>query len=160
MCEVASSLGLLHGPAREVAPSLGAALWAPTPASNLPPFTSLPGPLRAVDGPGVHPWLRLNLRLGPWSAPVTWLSTKNRYPTWMGVPHIVLCTNGWQRMGGPNNHKKNMCRLESSGDWIGQSPKVYSWVLKATLFFKSFLFRTPRAHCGTLVLFVKSKVHI
>ena len=70
MCEVASSLGLLRGPVREVAPSLGAALWAPRPQPTL--LYSLSSVLRAVDGPGAHPWLRLNLRLGPWSALVTW----------------------------------------------------------------------------------------
>ena len=69
------------------------------------------------------------------------LSPKDRYPPRMGVPHFVLCKNGCQRIGGPNGNEKDTCRLESYGDWIGRSPRVHPWVLKATLFFKSFLLR-------------------
>ena len=73
------------------------------------------------------------------------LSPKDRYPPWMEVPHFVLCKNGCQRTGNLNGHNKDMCRLESSGDRIGRSPRVHPWVLKATLFFKSFFLRsTPR----------------
>ena len=73
------------------------------------------------------------------------LSPKDRYLSWMGVPHFVLCKNGCQRTGGRNGHKKDMCRLESSDDRISRSPRVHSWLSKATLFFKSFLLRsTPK----------------
>ena len=68
-------------------------------------------------------------------------SPKDRYPPWMGVPHFVLCKNGCQRTGGPNCHKEDMCQLKSSGNRISQSPRVHLWILKATLFFKSFLLR-------------------
>ena len=80
-------------------------------------------------------------------------SPKDRLPPpppflpWMGVPHCTLCKDRCQRTGGPNGQEKDMCQLESSGDWIGKSP----WVLKATLFFKSFLLRgTPMAPCSCI----------
>jgi hypothetical protein len=50
------------------------------------------------------------------------LLPKDQYPTWMGVPHFVLCKDGCQRTGSPNGHKKDMCWLESFGDWIDRSP--------------------------------------
>jgi hypothetical protein len=34
------------------------------------------------------------------------LSPKDRYPSWILVPHFVLCRNGCQRTGGPNSHKR------------------------------------------------------
>ena len=43
-------------------------------------------------------------------------SAKDWYPSWMGVPHYVLCKNRRQRTGGPNCQEKDICRLESSGD--------------------------------------------
>ena len=70
------------------------------------------------------------------------LSPKDQFLPWMGVPHFVLCKNGCQRTSGPNGNKKDMCRLESSGDRISRSPKVHPWILKATLFFKFFLLRS------------------
>ena len=41
------------------------------------------------------------------------------------VSDIVHCAkDGRQRTCGPNGHKKDMCRLESPDDHIGQSPWV------------------------------------
>ena len=71
------------------------------------------------------------------------LSPKNWYPTWMGVPHSMLCKDWCQRTGGPNDHKKDMCRLESSGDQIVRSP----WGTKGHFVLQVlFLRSTPRAH--------------
>ena len=66
--------------------------------------------------------------------------TQGPVPPWMGVPLFVLCKNGCQWTGGPNGNEKDMCRLESYSDRIVRSPMLHPWVLKATLFFKSFLF--------------------
>ena len=72
-------------------------------------------------------------------------SPKDWCPPCMSVPHFVLCKNECQRTGVLHGHKKDMCWLESSGDRISQSPRVHPWILKVTLFFKSFLLRsTPR----------------
>jgi hypothetical protein len=104
-----------------------------------------PGPFFEVNGwaseKGVVPCAHL-------------LSPKDWYPPWMGVPLFVLCKNGCQRIGGTNGNEKDKCRLESYGDRNGRSLRLRPWVLKATLFFKSFLLgRTLGVHCGTVVLF-------
>ena len=74
------------------------------------------------------------------------------------IPHmdgcLALCKDGHQRMGHPNSQEKDMCWLESFVDRIGRSPSV----LKAILFFKSFLLRgNPRAPCGIVVLFCEGQ---
>ena len=51
--------------------------------------------------------------------------TQGLVPTWMGVPHFVLCKDGCQRTGGSNIHKKEMCQLESSSDRISRSHWVH-----------------------------------
>jgi hypothetical protein len=86
------------------------------------------------------------------------LSPKDRYPPWMGVSLFVLCKSGCQRTGGSNGNEKDMCRLESYGDYINRSPRLHHGVLKATLFFRSFLLRRALGiHCGILVLFCELK---
>ena len=53
-----------------------------------------------------------------------------------------------------NGQEKDMCRLETSGDLIGRSP----WVVKAILFFKSFLLRgIPRIPCGIVIPFCEEQ---
>ena len=47
-----------------------------------------------------------------WPSP----SSKGWYPTWMGVPHYMLCKNGRQRTNNPHSQEKDMCWLESSSD--------------------------------------------
>ena len=71
------------------------------------------------------------------------MSPKDRYPSWIPVPHLCCARTRCQRTSAHNGHKKDMCRLESFSNRIGRSP----WVLKAALFFKSFLLRsTHRAY--------------
>ena len=48
-------------------------------------------------------------------------SPKDWYPTWMGMPHYMLCKDGHQKTGGPKG-QEDMCRLESSSDQNGRSP--------------------------------------
>ena len=57
-----------------------------------------------------------------------------------GTPHgWVSRIVHYARTGRLSNQEKDMCRLESYGDWIGRSPLVHPWVLKAILFFKTII---------------------
>jgi hypothetical protein len=81
-------------------------------------------------------------------------SSKIQVPTWMGVPDCTLCKERCQMTCRLNGQEKDMCRLETSGDQIGRSP----WVVKAILFFKSFLLRgIPRIPYGIVISFCEEQ---